>query len=148
MNVAFATEGTLETAKGLLDRLLVRIIDTGNGVRMLVDGADGDFAPAARKFHDLHDDHADRLRRLMSEAGLDPTRQGSFMTALNWSVVAARALPSGTDDDAMPRLRESEKHVLAAFDDAIGAVEHPSVRKGLRAMRDELVSLLDRTAKV
>lgn len=132
-----------------LDRLATlhtRTVDARAGFGTMVEKAEPDFRAVVVRFRDLHERHAAELGALLEVNGRRPDRNGSFMATINTLVVSARALLDGIDEDAMDRIRDGERHVLDAMDDALAAIHVAPARMAVDRMKGELTTLLDETA--
>lgn len=128
-----------------LATLHTRTVDARAGFATMVEKAEPHFRAIARRFHDLHDQHATQLAALLETHGRAPDRDGSFMSTVNTMVVSARALFDEIDEDVMDQVRDGERHVLTAMDDAYSAIPSPTVSKAVERMERELTALLDET---
>ncbi|MEL6360976.1 MAG: DUF2383 domain-containing protein [Pseudomonadota bacterium] len=141
------TQTTLnDGAIDALDKALVRSLDAKAGFRTMVEKSEPEFKSVATEFLTLHTAHADRLSVLLENHGQEPDTDGSFMAKINEGVVTLRALVDEIDEDVMDNVRNGEKHVISALDDAINAVpdavpEHAA----LVEMKTDLDALLRRT---
>ncbi len=125
-----------------LANLHTRTVDVLAGFEKMVEKAEPSFRPVAIRFRDIHARHAAVLAPMLAMLGRTPDTDGSFMSAVNRSVVTLRALVDEIDADVVGQIRSGEQNVLDAFDDAIAA----SPEKGhpdLADMRAELQAALD-----
>lgn len=131
-----------------LDKLAVlhtRTVDARAGFETMVEKAEPHFSPIAKRFRDLHDLHATELAALLEAHDREPDRDGSFMATINTMVVSARAFFDEIDEDVMDQVRDGEKYVLNAMDEAHAAIPSQSVMTAIQRMKNELTALLDET---
>jgi hypothetical protein len=129
-----------------LIQLHQRTVDVLAGYAMMVEKAEASFRDTAEAFRALHARHADRLARIIADQGHTPDADGTFMGTINKAVVSLRAMFDEIDDDVMDNVRDGEKIVLEAFDDAISATDDMALTRDLGDMRADTTALLDRTA--
>ncbi len=134
------------TGAEALTELHRRTVDVLAGYDTMVEKAEPSFRSVAESFRALHERHAERLARMIADKGEAPDAEGTMMGTINKTVVSLRALFDDIDADVMDNIRDGEKHVLEAFDDALGAAEQPEETRALSAMRDEIVELVASTA--
>lgn len=143
-------EGRQPTGDG--DAALLGLFDTcvdaERGFATMVDKAEPEFRDTAERFRALHDRHAALLRNLLSDRGLEPDSEGSFMGNVNEMVVTVRAFFDDIDADVMAQVRDGESRVLGAFDRAIAAPLLGPEAMMLRRLRDELTALLHQTRSI
>lgn len=123
-----------------------RTVDVLTGYATMVEKAEPSFQSTAEAFRALHARHADRLARIIADMGHTPDVDGTLMGTVNKAVISLRAMFDEIDDDVMDSVRNGEKHVLEAFDDAIGATTDLALTRDLGDMRAEIVTLLDQTS--
>jgi len=126
-----------------LRALLDRSLDTAKGYESMVDKAEPAFRPTAEHFRALHVRHADNLARMLLELGVGEPADGTLMGTVNQAVVTFRSIFDTIDADVMDQVRNGEKWVLEAFDDAIAERIAPTT--ALQDMRNDLTSLLAET---
>lgn len=119
-----------------------RTVDALTGYAAMVEKAEPSFRPVAEDFRAMHARHADRLARLLASMGREADHDGSLMGTVNAAVVSLRALFDEIDADVIPNIRNGEKHVLTAFDEAIASRVAPAIATDLQEMRDEVTDLL------
>lgn len=121
-------------------------LDALAGFEKMAEHAEPEFLPAVKTFAGLHQRHADRIMRILADAGHPPEEDGSVMGTVNRLVVATRALFDEIDADVLPQIQSGEEHVLSAYDDALAARLPEDVRNDLVEMRVELERILDEIA--
>jgi hypothetical protein len=129
-----------------LAELHTRTVDARAGFETMVSRAEPAFHPIAQRFCDLHGGHASRLAQMLVDFGRTPDADGSFMTTVNRTVVATRALVDEIDADGMDQVRSGEEHVTRAFDAGARRLAGTEHEVALREMRGELEALLRETA--
>ncbi len=137
---------TPDDALDATERLHSRTLDVLAGYEKMVEKAEPAFRPVAERFRALHEAHAKALMSMLLVHGRTPDADGSLMASVNRAVVATRAFVDEIDEDVMGQVRNGERHVLAAFDDALAAGLAEPDRAQVAAMRGELAALLDETA--
>jgi uncharacterized protein (TIGR02284 family) len=125
-----------------------RTVDAAKGYATMVEKAEPTFRDTAERFRALHARHAFDLSRLLSDRGIEPDGDGTFMGTINRAVVTVRAFFDEIDEDVMKQVRDGEDWLLQAFDEAIEEQRNAPAVAPLRQMRDELVALLDDTRQV
>jgi len=140
----YGVEDSLEA----LTELHTLSVDTLRGFETMVDKAQPKFKPVAERFSALHTRHVARLDTMVREMGGVPDVDGSLMGLANTAIVSLRAMVDDIDDDAMDRIRNGERNVLAAFDRSLEASLPQGHNEALAQMRAELSSLLDETRHV
>jgi uncharacterized protein (TIGR02284 family) len=123
-------------------------VDALAGYAKMVEKAEPSFRSTAEDFRALHARHADGLARHIAYRGRQVNEDGSFMGTINKAVVSLRAIFDEIDHDVLNNVREGEKHVLNAFDDALSAPVSPAITADLRQMKDELETLLASASKI
>jgi hypothetical protein len=131
-----------------IDRLAdahTRTVDARAGFATMVQKAEPRFRGIAQRFHDFHDSHASELAAILEAQGRTPDGDGSFMSSVNTLVVSARAFLDEIGEDVMDQVRDGEKHVLKALDDARADMDNATVQKAVARMKAELTALLEDT---
>ncbi|ETX28493.1 DUF2383 domain-containing protein [Roseivivax isoporae] len=126
--------------------LLSRIVDARAGFDTMVERAEPEFRAVALKFRETHHQHAERTAAIITALGGEADTSGSLMSTVNRTVVSLRALFDEIDEDVMDNVRDGERHVIEAFDEAIASMGNDRYREELVAMRGELDTLLLETA--
>lgn len=122
-----------------------RSVDALAGFDTMVEKAEPEFRDVAIRFRDLHRRHAAELGAILEENGRKRDEDGSFMATVNTLVVSTRALFDEIDEDVMDQVRDGERHVMKALDDAQASVSEPLVKNVVKQMRSDLAALLDET---
>ena len=122
-----------------------RTLDAGEGFAKMAEHAEPEFAPTVARYYELHLRHAERLTRILEDAGVSKDPDPSLMGTVNRLVVAARAVVDAINDDVLKQIRSGEQYVLDAYDDARDDSLPDEVRQCLSEMRAELQALLDET---
>jgi hypothetical protein len=135
----------VETGTDAFVTLHLRTVDALKGYVKMVEKAEPEFRPVARRFHDLHARHAAALAGKLATMGVAVDPDGSLMGTINETVVGLRAFFDEIDEDVMSNIRNGEGHVLDAFDEVQKVDLSPEDASDVSAMRDELVALLDET---
>lgn len=129
-----------------LAELHTRLIDTVEGHDKIAEKAEPDFVAVAEEFRDLHRDQAGRVASMLAGLGHDPGRDGSIFGSVNRAVVEMRSWFDDIGPNVLEAVRQGEKHVHDAFEEAIAASPSVSRRAALDAMRQELAQLVERHA--
>jgi uncharacterized protein (TIGR02284 family) len=140
------TNPDTDAAADALTTLHRRTVDALTGYATMVEKAEPSFQHVAEAFRSLHARHADRLARMLADIGREADDDGSLMGTVNAAVVTLRAFFDEIDADVMHNIRDGEKHVLAAFDEAIAAPATPAIAADLKDMRGEVTALLQSQA--
>lgn len=125
-----------------LQTLYTAHVDAKAGFDVMVDKAETDFLPVAKRFRDLHERQAGQIA--MMAGGTLRDTDGSFMSTVNKTVVSLRAFFDEIDDDVMDQVRSGEEHVLGASEEAQKLADGED-RDTLARMNAELKDLLDDT---
>ncbi len=95
-----------------------RVLDTISGFEKLSEKAEPEFKPVADAFLTTHQKHEAELARYLRKMGRDPNDDGSFFGAVNSSLIEIRSWFEDVTADVMDRVKEGEKHVLEAYEQA------------------------------
>lgn len=128
-----------------LDRLAeihTRVLDTINGFEKLIDKAEPDFIPVAKAFHDMHTRHERDLAEYLLKAGRDPEQDGSFFGSVNKAVIEMRSWFSDIDHNVMDQVKEGEKHVLEAYQEARDSAQTVEANSMLMRHTEEIDRLM------
>jgi hypothetical protein len=120
-----------------------RTLDAREGFAKMAEHAEPDFAPTVARYFELHSRHAERLTRILDDAGVAKDADPSLMGTVNRLVVATRALFDEIDADVLKQIQSGEEHVLQAYDDAKNDSLPDEVHHCLSEMSAELRALLD-----
>lgn len=128
-----------------LQHLHDRLTDALEGFRVMADEAEASFRPVVERFVALHQAQESTIAAMLVARRAGDDLDGTLMGTVNRAVVKVRALFTDIDADTLENIRSGEEHVLAAYDRAIGGVLAPADADVLRAMQDDLATLLDDT---
>lgn len=134
---------TVDAAYAALETALTRTTDARAGFETMVDRAEPSFRPVAERFRALHARHAERLARMLTDAGRAPDTDGSLMGTVNRAVVATRAMFDEIDADVVPQIVSGESHVLDAYRDALDAPLPAPEHEALASLLAELQAALE-----
>ena len=129
-----------------LAELHTRLIDTVEGHDKIAEKAQPEFVAIAEEFRDLHRDQAHRVASMLAGLGHDPGRDGSVFGTVNRAVVEVRSWFDDIGHNVLDALRQGEKQVHDAYEEAIAASPSVTRRATLEAMRQDLVQLVARHA--
>ena len=138
--------GRQEEEVARLAELHTRLIDTVEGHDKIAEKAEPEFVAIAEEFRDLHRDQAGRVAAMLAGLGHDPSRGGSVFGTVNRAVVEMRSWFDDIGHNVLDALRQGEKHVHDAYEEAIAASPSLSRRAALETMRQDLVQLVERHA--
>ncbi|RHZ95564.1 DUF2383 domain-containing protein [Cereibacter sphaeroides] len=130
-------------AADALEALHDRTLDVLAGFDTMVEKAEPEFLPLARRFQELHRRQSSEIAALLSVAGRSPGDDGTFMSTVNRAVVSLRAIFDKIDEDVIQQIESGEQNVIDAFDEAIAQPQPPEVATKLSELRQELVRLLE-----
>ncbi len=139
-----ATENDTDALAALADALTASQ-DARTGFEKMVEKAEPEFRPVVQRFSALHADHDNRLAAILRRHGQTPDADGSFQGTINKVVVSARSLFDDIDADVMESVRDGEDAVCEAYARAADASVDANDRAELRAMRNEVQTLLAQT---
>lgn len=128
-----------------LDRIAevhTRVLDTVQGFEKLIEKAEPGFLPIARTFLDLHTTHARELALYLSSKGRDPHDDGSFFGTVNKAMIEMRSWFSDIDHNVMDQIKEGEKHVLDAYQQAREGAQTVEANAMLMRHADEINTLM------
>lgn len=138
--------GRHEQEVARLAELHTRLIDTVEGHDKIAEKAQPEFVAIAEEFRDLHRDQAQRVASMLAGLGHDPGRDGSVFGTVNRAVVEVRSWFDDIGHNVLDAVRQGEKHVHDAYEEAIAASPSIARRATLEAMRQDLVQLVQRHA--
>ena len=98
-----------------------RVLDVIHGYEELLERAEPDLAPLARRMLDLHRAHHEQLHLMLQERGHPPDDRGSFMSLVQENVMRVRSWFDDMDRELIPRIREGEESLVDLYDEAIEA---------------------------
>ncbi|NJM84017.1 MAG: DUF2383 domain-containing protein [Tabrizicola sp.] len=124
-----------------------RTLDAREGFAKMAEHAEPEFAPTVARYFELHSRHAERLRRILEDAGVAMDAEPSLMGTVNRLVVATRAMFDEIDADVLKQIHSGEKHVLAAYEGAQDMTLPGEVHDCLSDMIAELRALLEETPR-
>jgi uncharacterized protein (TIGR02284 family) len=122
-----------------------RTLDVQEGFAKMAEHAEPEFAPVVQAYLKLHTRHGEDLTRMLTDAGIRPDRDGSFMGSINRLVVATRALFDDIDADMLAQIRSGEERVLDAYETALSTDLPPVEREHMTRLLNELKTLLAET---
>lgn len=128
-----------------LSKLHIRSVDAQQGFETMLTKAEPEFRPVVQQFHDLHSRHAAALAQIIAALGGAPDHDGSFMGAVNRTVVSLRAVFDEIDEDVMDAIRDGEERILEDFAKALSKGAGQPWYDDVKYMRDEVLSLLEAT---
>lgn len=128
-----------------LSKLHTRSVDAQQGYETMLTKAEPEFRPVVQQFHDLHSRHAAALAQIITALGGTPDQDGSFMGAVNRTVVSLRAVFDEIDEDVMDAIRDGEERILEDFATALSKGAAQPWHDDVKDMRDEVLSLLEAT---
>ncbi|MDB5479007.1 MAG: hypothetical protein JWO83_60 [Caulobacteraceae bacterium] len=129
-----------------LKALHTAAIDARSGYEEARDDAEGrDTRPLFQELIAVHTKNADDLSHILQRSGAPVGEDGSFMAAVNRTVMSVRSLFGALGEGVVPALIEAEKHNLARYDDVLKSEEAPpDVREVLATNRERLEAAIDR----
>lgn len=116
-----------------------RILDVIRGYDELIERAEPDLEPIARRMAALHRAHHEGLHMALEARGHPPDDEGSFMGLVQENVIRVRSWMDDLDRDVLPRIREGERQLMALYDEAIGA--SPAGERDRRVLEDQRAEL-------
>jgi len=109
-----------------LEKLHARLRDVIHGYQEGLKHAEPDVAPSLLQMQVLHQADADRLSNHLSQMKGDASKEGSWMTPVQETVMEVRAWLTGIDKDVLPAVIRGERSLLELYDDAIKEAPGPS----------------------
>lgn len=102
-----------------LATLQVRHTDAANGYDAGLQNADETVKPVLRRLSDMHRHFAEQTARILVAHNGEPDPDGSWLSWVHRSVMAARGMIDGLGTDIIPGLIDGEKRVLEQIDRAL-----------------------------
>ena len=122
-----------------------RVVDVIRGYDKLVERAEPDLEPLARRMAALHRGHHEGLHMALEARGHPPDSEGSFMGLVQENVIRIRSWVDDLDAHVVPRIREGEEQLIELYDEAIEAAPAGDRDRGvLEAQRAELAAEVER----
>ena len=127
-------------ARNSLEKLHARLVDTANGYREALDRTED---PVLRGFVQdiatLRQHHIDELARELAAEGVEPQRDGGWMTVVHESIMKVRDVFGTLDASARDEILKGEKTILDLYGDTIGELaEDTRLTNTVTRQRDEL----------
>ncbi len=115
---------TIPTQSELLSRLHTQVIDAARGYEDAEKATrQTDIGALCAELRGVHVRHAHELAGALAELGHRPDSEGSFMSMVHKAVISARVSLTADDSSILPGLRDGEKRIVAAYDDALCEAE-------------------------
>lgn len=138
-------ETSTEAFDGRAAKVHTRVGDVIRGYEELVDRAEPDLEPLARRMLALHRAHQEQLHVILESRGHPPDREGSFMALVQENVIRVRSWVDDMDRDLVPRIRKGEEGLLELYDEALAAApEGDRDRAALAQQRAALAREVER----
>jgi uncharacterized protein (TIGR02284 family) len=100
-----------------------------------------------RELHDLHGGHARQIEQAMAYDGQPLDEGGSYMATVHKAVLTIRAALTGLEENVIPAIRDGEKRILSAYDEALAVLPAEghlaSLIEGQREALAHSVSMLE-----
>ena len=136
-------------SRGLLERLRslhTAAIDARTGYEEARDDAAGrGTRPLFQEMITVHTKNADDLSHVLQRSGAPVGEDGSFMAAVNRTVMSIRSQLGGLGENVVPALIDAEKHNLSRYDEVLKSAQAPEdVREVLLKNRERLEAAIGR----
>jgi uncharacterized protein (TIGR02284 family) len=128
-----------------LTELHTSLVDTRHGYEAaLKDEPGSDMAPIFTRMAALHSEAADEVARILERMGAAADEEGSFMSTVHRTVIGARSMITGLNENILPSLISGEERNIGQYDAAIEASSMDSgVETTLRSLRERLERAID-----
>jgi len=145
------------TATEILMKLHTQVIDAVRGYEDAEKAtSQADIGALCIDLRHVHVRHAHELAGSLAELGQRPDSDGSFMSLVHKAVISARVSLTADDTSILPGLRDGEKRIVAAYDDALCEAEinptelggHIDLLRRQRAAAVENVTKIDAVMKL
>lgn len=126
-------------------RVHTRVVDVIRGYEELVERAEPELEPLARRMTAMHRSHHEQLHVAMEARGHPPDDDGSFMGLMQENVIRVRSWIDDLDRDVIPRIRKGEEQLIELYDEVIEAAPAGDRdRAVLEEQRAELAAEVER----
>lgn len=98
-----------------------RVLDVIRGYDELIERAEPELEPLARRMATLHRTHHESLHVMLESRGHPPDDGGSFMGLVQENVIRVRSWLDDLDHEVVPRIRKGEEQLIELYDEAIEA---------------------------
>lgn len=132
-----------------LKKLHARMVDTLNGYEEGIEKAENAEVTAfLERFRTLRAQHAGELDTVLRSAGLEPQRDGSWMTYVHEGIMKVRSAIGTLDESVKDDVVRGEQAILDLYDEALDAARgEPSAHVVLARQAAELRTEIERTNK-
>jgi len=127
-------------ARDAVRKLHARLVDTANGYREALDRTDdATLRGFVQDFATLRQLHIDELAQELAAQGVEPQRDGGWMTVVHESIMKVRDVFGTLDASARDEILKGEKSILDLYDDTIDALKADTrLTAAVTRQRDEL----------
>jgi uncharacterized protein (TIGR02284 family) len=121
------------------------LIDSRNGYQEALKDAEGrGLTPLFNDMIALREKDSTEIGVLLASAGETAQPDGSFMTAVNRTIISIRSMFGELDERILPGLIDGEKRILSYYDDALKAGGDTSSVATLVSQRQNLAQIVGR----
>jgi len=126
--------------RSALEKLHARLVDTSNGYAQALDRTeDSALRLFVQNFATLRQHHIDELAQELAAKGVEPQRDGGWMTVVHESIMKVRDVFGTLDASARDEMLKGEEAILDLYDDTIGALSADTrLTNTVTRQRDEL----------
>lgn len=111
---------SMPTPTEILSRLHTQLIDAARGYEDAESAIrQPEISGLCSELRRVHIRHAHEIAGLLAERGARPESDGSLMSVVHKAVINARVALTADDASILPGLRDGEKRIAAAYDDAL-----------------------------
>lgn len=140
---------TLRSYVEALRSLHTRLIDSRNGYEEALEDAKGrSLSPLFREMIALRDHDAGEVAAHLAHLGIAVDDRGSFMSAVNRTVMTIRSMFARLDESMLPSLIEGEERILDAYDEVIKQAPVGSMELSTLTRQREILGRRVRDMKV
>jgi len=110
----------MPTPTEVLSRLHVQLVDAARGYEDAERATrHPEIGALCAELRGVHVRHAHQIAGLLADRGERPDSDGSFMSLVHKAIINARVTLTADDASILPGLRDGEKRIVAAYDEAL-----------------------------
>jgi uncharacterized protein (TIGR02284 family) len=144
-------DNVMPTPTEVLSRLHAQLIDAARGYEDAEKAIrQPEISGLCSELRKVHIRHAHEIAGLLAERGARPESDGTFMSVVHKAVINARVALTADDASILPGLREGEKRIAAAYDDALLEAEIAATDMGavVDTLRNQRVIVVQNITRI